>query len=107
MTKMNCWEYKKCGRQPGGERIIEFGVCPASTEKRVHGIHGGVNGGRCCYVIAGTFCEGKAQGVYAQKLARCGDCDFFRLLMSEEGMAKKSFVELSAILRNSMESRKR
>ncbi len=104
MAKVNCWEHKKCGRQPGGGRISELGVCPASMEKRVDGIHGGVRGGRCCYMIAGTFCEGEVQGVYAQKLSSCRDCDFFKLLMLEEGNAKKSPVEISAILRNSTES---
>ncbi len=102
--KVNCWEHKKCGRQLGGDRVSELGVCPAFIEKRLNGIHGGLNGGRCCYVIAGTFCEGKVQGVYAQKLSSCRDCDFYKLLMSEEGSAKKSPVEISAILRGSKES---
>ena len=26
---MDCWEYKNCGRQGGGERAAELGVCPA------------------------------------------------------------------------------
>ncbi len=57
MAKVNCWEHKKCGWQPGGGRISELGVCPASMKKRVDGIHGGVRGGRCCYMIAGTFAK--------------------------------------------------
>ena len=29
--KLNCWEYKKCGRQPGGDRAKEMGICPVTT----------------------------------------------------------------------------
>jgi len=28
--KLNCWEFKKCGRQPGGPKVAELGVCPAT-----------------------------------------------------------------------------
>jgi hypothetical protein len=28
--KLNCWEVKKCGREPGGVKVKELGVCPAS-----------------------------------------------------------------------------
>jgi hypothetical protein len=55
MPKLNCWEFEKCGRQPGGIKVKELGVCPAATEKRAHGINGGINGGRACWAIAGTF----------------------------------------------------
>ena len=26
---MNCWEFKKCGREGGGVKSIELGTCPA------------------------------------------------------------------------------
>ncbi|MGD0283853.1 MAG: two-CW domain-containing protein, partial [Dissulfurispiraceae bacterium] len=26
---MNCWEFKKCGREMGGVNIEQLGVCPA------------------------------------------------------------------------------
>ncbi|MBA2848262.1 hypothetical protein G4V39_04475 [Thermosulfuriphilus ammonigenes] len=76
--RLNCWEFKRCGRQ---------GTCPASTEKRADGINGGKNGGRACWAIAGTFCGGKIQGVYSQKLASCLKCDFYKLVLREEGKA--------------------
>ena len=100
MAKINFWEHKKCGRQRGGDRINELGMCP-SEENRVNGIHGGANGGRCCCAIAGTLYGDKVQGTYAQKLSSCLDCDFFKLVTSEERNARKSPIEISAILRNS------
>jgi len=43
MKKPNCWEFKQCGREPGGLLSDELGVCPASTETRLDGVHGGKN----------------------------------------------------------------
>lgn len=31
MAKLNCWEFKKCGRETGGLKIKEMGVCPDAT----------------------------------------------------------------------------
>ena len=31
--------------------------------------------GRICWAVAGTFCEGKVQGTFAQKYADCRKCD--------------------------------
>jgi hypothetical protein len=94
----NCWEFKKCGRQPGGPNAAEFGVCNAATESRMNGIHGGKNGGRTCWVLAGTLCGGKTQGTYAQKLGNCITCDFYLAVRSEEGKLKNA-MELLAILK--------
>ena len=81
----NCWEYKRCGRQPGGLKTNELGVCPAATEVRVDGVNHGKNAGRCCWVIAGTLCKGEKQGLFAQKLTNCIACDFYQHAATEEG----------------------
>jgi hypothetical protein len=77
-SKLNCWEFKKCGRQPGGAHWREFGICPATIEERLDGVHDGVNGGRACWVIAGTFCKAEVQGTFAQKFKNCEICDFYQ-----------------------------
>lgn len=84
--KKNCWEVKKCGREPGGAKESEFGVCPAAEEKRAEGIHDGKNGGRCCWVVTGTLCKGaNAQGSYVEKFSGdCQKCDFYGLVKREE-----------------------
>ncbi|MFH2144774.1 MAG: two-CW domain-containing protein [Candidatus Omnitrophota bacterium] len=82
--KKNCWEHKNCGRQAGGAQEKQFGACPATTEKRLHGTHGGTNAGRACWVIAGTLCAGKTQGEFAKKFKNCLNCDFYRLVKNEE-----------------------
>jgi len=94
--KKNCWEFKKCGREPGGEKVKELGVCPATTEKRLDSAHEGKNAGRACWVVAGTFCKGEVQGSFAQKYKNCEKCDFYQTVRKEEGV---KFM-LSAILLN-------
>lgn len=85
MRKTNCWEYKNCGRGPGGDPDHPLGPCPAATEKRAHGVNGGRNGGRGCWAIAGSFCKRGICGTYAAMLTDCMECEFFRLVGSEEG----------------------
>ena len=81
MRKQNCWEFKKCGRETG----TGADVCPAKKEKRAHGVNGGINGGRVCWAIEGTFCDGGVQGTYAQKLLTCLACDFRQMVQEETG----------------------
>ena len=83
--KINCWEFKKCGRGENGPQVDDLGVCPASTEERLDGVHGGQNAGRACWVVAGSFCEGEIQGIYANKIENCRNCDFFLKVDQEEG----------------------
>jgi hypothetical protein len=92
---MNCWESKKCGRQPGGAKAEQLGVCPAATEKRLHGSNHGTNGGRACWIVAGTLCGGKVQGTFAAKMASCMDCEFYLGVRQEEG---KDFADPRSLL---------
>ncbi len=92
MAGLNCWEYKRCGRQPGGSTTDELGVCPASVCCEVHGIHGGVNAGRACWVVAGYRCGGNNTGVVVRKLnVRCLKCDFFNLVRIDEEKKEEGF----------------
>lgn len=59
MPKVNCWEWKKCGRQEGGAKVAELGVCPAAGADRIDGANCGLNGGRACWALAGTLCGEK------------------------------------------------
>jgi hypothetical protein len=83
--KQNCWEFKKCGREPGGAKVQEFGICPATVETSCDGLNGGKNAGRICWAVAGTFCGGKVQGSFAQKYHTCLACDFYKKVRQEEG----------------------
>jgi signal transduction histidine kinase len=64
---IKCWEYKKCGRDKDATT-----KCPAYS-----------NFGRICWAVAGTFCEGKVQGTFAQKYEDCRKCDYYQMLKRE------------------------
>jgi hypothetical protein len=83
--KQNCWEVKKCGREVGGVKTAEMGVCPAATVKQMHGVHGGINGGRACWIVKATLCGGAVQGSFGQKFTNCQQCAFYKLVRHEEG----------------------
>ena len=70
----------KCGREPGGEKVAELGICRAAAEEFFNGINYGENGGRMCFVIAGSFSQGETQGIFAKKYASCEDCNFYKTL---------------------------
>jgi hypothetical protein len=99
MPKLNCWEFKKCGREPGGAKATELGVCPASMEFHTHGTNGGRNGGRACWALTGTLCGGQVQGTFAVKLKNCIECEFYRLVAVEEGPNHESARDILAKLR--------
>lgn len=75
---------KKCGRETGGAKVSELGICPASTDSKYNGMNHGVNAGRMCWCVAGTFCGGHAQGTFAQKYNTCMSCEVFRMVKEEE-----------------------
>ncbi len=84
-VKQNCWEFKKCGREPDGTKVAELGICPAATDTSTNGLNGGKNGGRICWAIAGTFSD-NVQGTFAKERFSCVTCDFFILVEKEEGV---------------------
>ena len=64
---LNCWEFKKCGREPRGAKAAELGVCAAYPHH-----------GRQCAEVVGTLCGGKVQGSFASKITNCMKCDFYQ-----------------------------
>ncbi|MFW9800514.1 MAG: two-CW domain-containing protein [Candidatus Thorarchaeota archaeon] len=84
MARVNCWEFMQCGRESGGAKTDDLGVCPAATETSTQGINQGLNGGRICWAIAGTFCGGKVQSEFASKFANCVTCAFYNKVLNEE-----------------------
>ena len=77
----NCWEFRNCGCEPGGLKVAEFGVCPATTNKCYHGVNRGKAGGRFCWNINGTLCREMSD----KKQGPCADCGFFQEVEQQEG----------------------
>ncbi len=99
MSKLNCWEFKECGREPMGANVSESGECPVSTQRRLDGVHDGSNGGRSCWVVAGTMCEGEVQGTFAKKFDHCQKCSFYQKVKEEEGAEYQFAATLLSTLR--------
>jgi hypothetical protein len=83
--KKNCWEVMGCGREPDGERVYELGVCPVAIWHVRDGQNGGVNAGRICWTVAGTFCRDEIQASFVEKQLTCLECKFLKQVIKEEG----------------------
>jgi hypothetical protein len=106
LTKQNCWEFKKCGRQPGGAKVADLGICPATIHESLNGAHGGANPGRAGWADAGSLCGGKIQGTYAQKLNNCWRCEFMNLVKKEEEPTAIGFSHTRLGMEKSLERKK-
>ena len=100
LNRLNCWEFKRCGRQPGGIHEHDLGRRPATMEEKLDAVHGGRNAGRACWVVAGTLCKGEIQGTFAQKFGNCEACDFYRKVRQEEFPLFQLSAQLLSRLRN-------
>ena len=101
--KVNCWEFKQCGREPNGNQEQELGVCPTALEEYLHGINDGINAGRACWAIMGTLCCENVDENFATKLSNCMECDFFKQVRAEEGQEFVSTMEIFYRLKNRQE----
>ena len=106
VKKMNCWEFMGCGRQPGGQRVADLGVCPVTTSQDLNGAHEGRNGGRACWVVAGSLCGGTIQGTFAQKLHNCWNCDFMKAVKQEEEPSAYGFSHTRLGMERTIEKEK-
>ena len=90
----NDWQSHMLGFGPNTE------YTPGSTDDDGTGVNNGTNGGRVCWAVADTHCWAitgahrvAASGtpcsleVDAAKLLSCLTCDFFFLVLQEEGLA--------------------
>lgn len=76
----------KCGRGPDNKGI-QCQKCPAASTSSLDGMNEGMNAGRSCWLVAGTFCSGKPAGTFAEKLESCKDCSFYKQVHAGEGQS--------------------
>ncbi|MDP4267742.1 MAG: hypothetical protein Q8880_09970 [Bacteroidota bacterium] len=94
----NCWEIKKCGRGPNGKNAAKEGICPAAVETRTHNVNNGVNGGRACWAVAGSFHNENKDGTIERKAFTCLKCHCYKRVWEEEHKSG-SYVEIHEICR--------
>jgi signal transduction histidine kinase len=79
-AKVNCWDVMDCRRGPANAE-----PCPAALDATSSGVNGGINAGRICWTVPGTFCCGEPQGDFIDKQDTCLACSFFQQVRDEEG----------------------
>ena len=94
MKKSNCWEFRNCGRQPGGENVGDLGLCAAATTSIMDGVHGGDKGGRACWIVVGTQCGHAPEMTPDKRKRACMSCDFYNMVKDQEGTNLKQAEEL-------------
>jgi hypothetical protein len=75
---MNCWEFNRCGQKPGDGNSGGTGICPTVSNNNFNGFNGGINAGRSCWMVGGTYCCGEKQGTFVDKTAACQKCNFYK-----------------------------
>jgi len=78
IAKLNCWEYKNCGREKGGLLAELSGECPVSSTMKYDGQNGGKGAGRVCWMVPDSICA-----INNSRLSCC-DCDFYNRVVYEE-----------------------
>ncbi|MFH1688368.1 MAG: two-CW domain-containing protein [bacterium] len=79
--KLNCWQYRNCGREPGGLLADSLGQCPVATTLKFDGMNDGVAAGRACWMVADSCCRRKQR---AGRGDGCHACEFYRRVLYEQ-----------------------
>jgi hypothetical protein len=80
--KLNCWEFKKCGREKGGVLVDILGECPVSTAMKYDGLNDGIGAGRACWMVPDAAC--RTDATLQPRLNPCHTCEFYRRVVFEE-----------------------
>ena len=92
--KLNCWEYKDCGRERGGILSDTLGVCPVAMALECDGLNDGQAGGRVCWMIRRCPVTGIAFP-NDERMSDCHNCTFYRRVAHEE--AGETFAPLTTV----------
>jgi hypothetical protein len=82
-NNLNCWQFKKCGREPGGKNVLEYGVCLIPVEIGLDGTNNGKNGGRSCWMQREYACEEIMRTCNVQEIRECRQCDFYKIVKED------------------------
>ena len=80
-SKLNCWEFRNCGREKGGLMAQLHGECPVSQAMKYDGLNGGVGAGRACWMVENSVCRLNAVPAGGNP---CLECEFYNRVLYEE-----------------------
>ena len=81
--RLNCWEYRNCGMEPGGIFSEIYGTCPVALNMKFDGVNGGRGAGRICWKVMNRI-SSKDPFICRHNRQSCIHCDFYRRVNSEE-----------------------
>jgi hypothetical protein len=84
--KLNCWEFMKCGREGRNGKKVRSDICPVASSASGNGLNGGLNGGRICWMIAGTCCNRNGGCSARNRKSSCVSCEFRSMVIKQEGL---------------------
>lgn len=82
--KLNCWEFRNCGMEPGGVFSEIYGPCPVPKMMKYDGLNGGCGAGRVCWMVMNTSSQ-KGPFICRNSRQSCYNCEFCRRVHNEEG----------------------
>lgn len=80
--KLNCWQFKNCGREPGGVMAEVLGECSVASEMKFDGLNEGVGAGRSCWMVRSSVCKRAAN--QSAPIDPCHTCDFYKRVVFEQ-----------------------
>jgi len=90
--KLNCWEYRNCGMEPGGIFAKIYGACPVPAMMKLDGVNGGRGAGRACWIAINDASAPRPSVCRSSRLS-CHSCEFFKRVHCEEAVGIKQAVE--------------
>ena len=86
--KINCWECRNCGMEPGGIFARIYGPCPvAANSMKYDGINDGRGAGRTCWRFLQENSRGLERQVCRFGRSSCVECAFYRRVHNEEDLS--------------------
>ncbi len=81
--KINCWEFRNCGMEPGGIFADIYGPCPVPKMMKFDGVNSGRGAGRACWMVMNSGTQAEPFICRNNRLS-CYHCAFFQRVQSEE-----------------------
>jgi hypothetical protein len=80
--KLNCWEFKNCGREKSGLMVPILGECPVPGSMKFDGLNNGQGAGRACWMVDRAPLRLRAGRSTCS--SRCCTCDFYKRVVFEQ-----------------------
>ena len=91
--KINCWEFQKCGREPGGKNIDKYGVCFVPVSIEYNGINDAKNEGRFCWSLRESACENIMRKCRVNEIKECRRCTFYIFIQESDPLFSEDCSE--------------